>query len=468
MSTIASDFPDNAVCVVGLGYVGLTLAVVLAGVGFQVDGVEIREDVVAQLRQGRAHFFEPGLNNRLKRLISSGQMRVTQRIPADTKATVYFVSVGTPLGPAGQVHADMITASCTEIAQHMKAGDMVIMRSTVCLGTTRAVVIPILDKVGVPYDIAFCPERTVEGQALAELRTLPQIIGAGSGGALVRATRLFNALTPTVVRVPSIEVAEMVKLVDNTYRDITFAFANEVAHMCDGVGVSAHDVIMAGKLGYPRTNVPMPGLVGGPCLEKDTHILAESVRACGVVPEIAVAARTLNERQPSDIVRRLKSFAAASIQDWPECPEIAVLGFAFKGRPVTDDLRGSMVRPLLNELRRCFPRARLRGWDAAVTADAISAAFKVDAKSDMASAVAGANLVLIANNHPYFQEILLDEMAEELGRPALIYDLWNHFSARDLKLPAGVFYMALGDGQLPVLPALFSVPYISAQRKAAC
>jgi nucleotide sugar dehydrogenase len=467
MLNMSDDQSDNAVCVVGLGYVGLTLAVGLAGIGFHVDGVELRAEVVEELRRGRAHFYEPGLNDRLKRLMASGHITASQTIPSDTRATVYVVTVGTPLGADREVRTDMIIASCRAIARQMKAGDMVILRSTVQLGTTRSVVMPILDTAGVPYDIAFCPERTVEGQALAELRTLPQVIGAGSTGASVRAGRLFNALTPTIVRVPSIEVAEMIKLVDNTYRDITFAFANEVARMCDGVGVSAHDVIIAGKLGYPRTSVPLPGLVGGPCLDKDTHILAQSVRSAGITPDIALTARLLNERQPGDIARRLCRFVESSIANWPQVPQIAVLGLAFKGRPVTDDLRGTMAKPLLAELRRCFPQAGLRGWDAVVKPAVISATLGIDAKPDLAAAVAGANLVVIANNHPCFQEMLLDELAEGLARPALIYDLWNHFAARDLRLPRGVAYIALGDGQLPLWEDDLAVPSLEARTVAA-
>lgn len=449
MSTNISDYSDNTVCIVGLGYVGLTLAVVLASVGFSVEGVEIREDVIEQLQRGRAHFFEPGLNERLRRLISSGQLKVSQIIPTNTAATVYVITVGTPLDANGHARTDMIRASAGEIARFLKPNNMVILRSTVCLGTTRSVVMPILDATCVPYDIAFCPERTVEGQALSELRMLPQIIGADSTTASVRAAQLFNVLTPTIVRVPSIEVAEMVKLIDNTYRDITFAFANEVARLCDGVGISAYDVISAGKLGYPRTSVPLPGPVGGPCLCKDTHILAESVHARGIVPKIALTARTLNENQPADLVQRIKSLVSAW-PDWPDRPVIAVLGLAFKGRPVTDDLRGTMAIPLVEELRRSFPDAHLRGWDAVVSPDTIASVFKIDAIPDITKTVAGANLVLIANNHPYFQEIVLDEMTDNLSRPALVYDFWNHFALRDITLPKGVRYIGLGDGQLPV------------------
>jgi hypothetical protein len=112
-----------------------------------------------------------------------------------------------------------------------------------------------------------------------------------------------------------------------------------------------------------------------------------------------------------------------------------------------------MAGPLIDELRRCFPVANLRGWDAAAAPETIAAAFDVDAKPGLDSAIAGANLVVIANNHPCFQDILLDEMGEMLGRPAVVYDFWNHFAARDLRLPEGVRYLALGDGQLPVLHA---------------
>jgi nucleotide sugar dehydrogenase len=377
-------------------------------------------------------------------------MRIETDIPADTRATVFIITVGTPLDANGRARMDMITASSEGIARILKQGDMVIMRSTVRLGTTRQVVMPILDRVGVAYDIAFCPERTVEGQALSELRQLPQIVGAATSAASVRAARLFNALTPTIVRVPSLEVAEVTKLIDNTYRDITFAFANEVAQLCDAVGISAHDVITAGKLGYPRTSVPLPGPVGGPCLNKDTHILAESARGSGYAPRIALTARGINELQPADIVRRLRRYVAG-LQAWPSVPTIAVLGLAFKGRPVTDDLRGTMAKPLVDALLADFPGARLRLWDALARHADVRKEFGMDAETELGAAAAGANLVLIANNHPCFQELLLDEFAESLAKPAIIYDFWNHFSARDAQLPAGVRYIGLGDGQLPLV-----------------
>lgn len=443
MDFMPDDFPDANICVVGLGYVGLTLATVLAGVGFRVEGIEINPAVVEQLNQGRPHFFEPGLQDRLARLVSTDRLMIRRAIPDNSRASVYIITVGTPLDKAGQVRLDMISRSATDIARRLKAGDLVIMRSTVRLGTTRDVVMPILEGAGVPFDIAFCPERTVEGQALSELRWLPQVVGATSMTARVRAARLFNFLTPTVVQVPSIEVAEMIKLIDNTYRDVSFAFANEVAGMCEAAGINVCDVINAGKLGYPRTNLPMPGPVGGPCLEKDPHILTDSVRSYGFEPNLVVTARQQNEAQPEIVISQLKRYTDER-GGLPDRPIIAVLGLAFKGRPPTDDLRGTMARPILDALRRHYPDAEFRGYDAMVTADTMKAAFDIAPQADIGSALNKAHLAIIANNHPCFPAMPIEKLAETMARPALIFDFWNNFDARHLLMPNDVRYAGLG------------------------
>jgi nucleotide sugar dehydrogenase len=315
------------------------------------------------------------------------------------------------------------------------------MRSTVKLGTTRRIVTPILDAARVPYELAFCPERTLEGRALVELRQLPQIVGGMTPEAAVRAGQIFQFLTPTVVRVSDVETAEMIKLVDNSQRDVAFAYANEIARACDAVGVSAAEVISAGKLGYPRTNLPMPGPVGGPCLEKDPYIFAEGLKERGIEPEITLAARRLNERQPEEVVAHIaKVLAAAGV---PGAPVVTLLGIAFKGQPPTDDLRGTMARPVLVALKKKYPNARFCGYDAVVSQEGIRQ-FGVEPRESLAAALEGAHLALILNNHPVFSSMPVIELAARMARPALIYDFWNCFSAADLALPQGVGYMALG------------------------
>ena len=131
------------------------------------------------------------------------------------------------------------------------------------------------------------------------------------------------------------------------------------------------DVITAGKLGYPRTNLAIPGPVGGPCLEKDPYILAEGLEPFGLKPEITLSARRVNERLPEEVGCRRRG-AASAMPGFPARPVVAVLGLAFKGRPATDDLRGTMARPILASLRRRFQAAEWRGYDAVVAPDAFA------------------------------------------------------------------------------------------------
>ena len=337
---------------------------------------------------------------------------------------------------------DMVENVGREVAQHLKDGDLVIMRSTVKLGTTRKIINPVLGSSGKKFDLAFCPERTLEGRALVELRQLPQIVGGMSNAAAVRASQLFQFITPTVVRVSDVETAEMIKLIDNAQRDVAFAYANEVARACDAIGVSAAEVIQAGKLGYPRTNLPMPGPVGGPCLEKDSHILAEGLRELGVEPEITMAARRLNERQPVEVVGYLQR-VTSKLVGFSSNPVIALMGIAFKGVPATDDLRGTMAKPILKQVRLAFPSVTLRGFDAVVTDEGIRG-FGLDPVATLEEAFEGASLVLILNNHPVFSGMHIEYLTTLMIQPGLVYDFWNGFKSSDLHLPRGIAYMALG------------------------
>jgi nucleotide sugar dehydrogenase len=447
MSRVPSDFPDRTVCIFGQGYVGLTLAAVMADIGFDVIGTEIRDDVLACLRKGKAHFHEPGLDELVGKLVARGRLRFKKHLERGDKPTVFIVTVGTPLGADGKVNLSSIQNVSDEIAKNLKQGDMVVMRSTVKLGTTRRIVIPILDSAGVDYDVAFCPERTLEGQALPELRHLPQIVGSVSPRARIRAAQLFSFLTPTVVQVSSLETAETIKLVDNTQRDVAFAFSNEVARICDAIGVSAREVIQSGKLGYPRTNLPLPGPVGGPCLEKDPHIMVEGLREVGLEPEITIAARRVNERQPAETVAEIRRWLESK-PNFPGRPVVTLAGLAFKGRPATDDLRGTMARPILAALHEAFPQGRYRGFDAVVPADIVQLAFDLTPAATLEEAFDDANLVVLANNHPCFAGMPVERLAERMAAPGLIYDYWNNFDGPELKMPDGVRYMALGSHRL--------------------
>jgi UDP-N-acetyl-D-mannosaminuronic acid dehydrogenase len=434
---------NKKIIVVGLGYVGLTLATVMAEVGLSVFGVEKRKHVVEKVSSGIAHFSESGLNDALLRVIKSGSLTVSTEIMEEKPGNTYVITVGTPLNSRGEVRLDMIEAATEQVAQHMSEGALVILRSTVKIGTSRNVVAPILAKSGKSFDLAMCPERTLEGKALKELRELPQIIGADQIHVRNRAANIFRNLTNAVVEVSSLEAAEIIKLVDNTYRDVQFAFSNEVARICEAYSVSAYEVIFSGKLGYQRTNVPLPGLVGGPCLEKDPHILLESGLSRGISLEITRAGRLVNERQPDETVQQIVALMVK--RNLGSGVKVAILGWAFKGIPATDDLRGSMSFKVLEALRKSRPDVVVYGYDPVISqADLEAELPSVIVSASFLEAIQGAAVVIIANNHPTLGDIKPYLMQESIQPNGFIYDYWNHFSnLSDSEL--GTFYYAVGN-----------------------
>ncbi|WP_163769270.1 nucleotide sugar dehydrogenase [Mycolicibacterium parafortuitum] len=413
--------------IIGLGYVGLTLGTVLAETGSTVIGVEKRTEIVDLTNRGIPHFSEAGLTDALHRVTSSGRLVAAAEFDANVSCKAYIITVGTPLSADGTVRLDMIEAATRQVAENMQDGALVILRSTVKIETTSRVVEPILASTGKEFDIAMCPERTLEGRALQELRELPQIIGATEPAASDRAAGLFQRLTSTIVKVSSAEAAEIIKLVDNTYRDVQFAFANEVARVCDAFGVNAHEVISSGRLGYPRTSVALPGLVGGPCLEKDPHILLQSARTKGLTLEITAAGRLVNERQPIETVEFITKEISRRKLGTPL--RIRIIGMAFKGVPATDDLRGSMSIKVLEALKTAHPDAEIGIYDPVISSEVLSKSFPDEVVfSRFGDAVSGASVVVISNNHPALGAVSPRTMAEFISPSGFVFDYWNHFS----------------------------------------
>jgi nucleotide sugar dehydrogenase len=383
--------------------------------------------------------MEQGLEARLAVQLERGALSVSCEWPAAKDVSVYLVTVGTPLLQDGKTNLNSITTVSERIARQLKDGDLIILRSTVKIGVSRNTVMRILNQSKAQYDIAFCPERTVEGRALEELRTLPQIVGGDTPESAVRASQIFAMITPTVIRVEGLETAEMIKLVNNTQRDLLFAFANEVATICDNVGVSAREVITAGNMGYARASMPLPGPVGGPCLEKDPYILAESTSPSNKFARLALLGRAINEELPSIAISQIEALRKGR----GRVELITIFGLAFKGRPETSDLRGTLAVKLIAELRACYPDAILRGFDPAVPPEDI-AALGILPITDAYKAAASADLVIFQNNNSAFQKLDFGEMCRKMREGGYIYDFWGQFDAANLLSRNDVRYLAFG------------------------
>jgi len=411
------------VVVIGLGYVGLTLSAYLASIGITVHGVEIRDTVLSDLEKHQAFFLEENLDNILSTVIKNQKFSFSKSIPFSKSKRTFIITVGTPLTENLLPNLDYITRAATEVAKAINDDDLVILRSTVKLGVTNAIVRPILNSSNKKFGLAFCPERTLEGAALSEIGLLPQIIGADSSDDLKRTSIFFKKVTTTVVQVSNIETAEMIKLVDNMQRDTHFAISNEVARMCNQVNVKASEVIAAGKDKYPRTNLPTPGPVGGPCLEKDTYLLNESFN---LAFSLSKTARMVNEAIVSDSLTYFKNYFGERISKNKPSFRIAIIGLAFKGAPETNDLRGSMALRVIKGIKQNFVNVEICGYDPVVLEKEVID-LKIEFIKNCEQAFENSDLVLLMNNHPLISKISLDLMAAKMKVGGMIYDYWGRF-----------------------------------------
>ncbi len=428
----------------GLGYVGLTFAVTLADIGFSVFGVEIKDDILNLLKKGKPHFFEPGLEGTLKKVLNTKSLIISKNIPKNAKIDIFIITVGTPLEKNKKTNTRMISNVCNEISSVLKENSLIILRSTVEIGSTKNICKKIFNKRKIDYQIAFCPERTLEGKAMSELRVLPQIIGSEKIETRIRCAQFFSFITPTVVQVSSLETAELIKLIDNCQRDVSFALSNEVAIISDSIGVSANEVINAGKLAYPRTNLPIPGPVGGPCLEKDSYILNNGLKIKKYKPAIIMSARKLNESLPDIVIEKLNVYLKKkNIND--KNISITLAGLAFKGKPETDDLRGTMAKPIFLKLRSLFGSSKISLYDPVVERSKIKEMFTTNICNSLEKSFKNCTLYIIANNHPIFSSMPISNLSNSMKKPGIIFDFWNNFSSHNILFPENIDYIGLGE-----------------------
>jgi len=439
-----TDHRFDAVAVFGLGYVGLTLATALASRGHTVTGVDINPGLVSRLADGKIDMVEPGLEGLVLTNLRRDQLSFVTDL-AGHRHRVYIVAVGTPVDSDGTPDLTALKNTCKTISGYLTRGDIVMLRSTVPVGTTRDVVVPLLEnlsglRAGIDFHIAFTPERTSEGQAMRELRQLPQIVGGLTPKCTDRAANFWTTLTHSIVRVESLEAAEMVKLANNTFRDLSFAFANELALLSDCFNVNAFELIQSANEGYPRNPIPLPSPgVGGYCLTKDPllfdHVFSQQFSR----QSLGKASRITNEHAklyPIEITKRFANMNGINLEGL----EVLIVGMAFKGDPETSDLRGSVSVYIGNHLRELG--VGVVAWDAMVDRNALQEQGFSTAE-DLSQAVIQADVILILNNHR--QNVSIGALlAKAPEKPKLIFDGWSLLDRFAIESVHGLSYSTMG------------------------
>lgn len=433
----------NKVCIFGLGFVGLTLSIILAERGFEVIGFEKNDIVRRRIKKGNPNIYEPQLNLRLKKILKNKRFKIYKKLKPRLVAKTYIITVGTPLNKKKKCNFNMIKNVSREIASFLKDEDLIILRSTVMIGTTKNVVYPILKKKKINFHLCYCPERTLEGNALKELIKLPQIISGINKKARDLSKIFFKRVTKKIVEVNDVNTAEMIKLIDNVQRDIKFALSNEVAILCDNSSVNVNEVINLGKKNYPRTNLFRPGLVGGPCLEKDTYILAQKFNKI-IRPKIALASRNLNENLPKYSIKIIEKLFLKK-NKFKKNLKIGIFGMAFKGQPETNDMRGSTIYELVKEIRKIFPNSKIYAYDKLVDKFYYKRLRILRAKKKM-EIFTDSHIVIIHNNNKIFKKFNLKACSAKMQKNSLIYDFWNNYIIKKNNLLRNnVNYYGLGN-----------------------
>lgn len=418
--------------IIGMGYVGLTLAAAMARKGFEIHGVDVQPSVLEALGQGRPHIFEPGVEEVFREHVGT-RIFIGPQLPEES-VDAAIICVSTPVDRVThEPFVKNLATAAEHIAQRCAPGTLVVVRSTVPVGTSREVVLPPLQRAWGSAHLVMAPERTIQGQALRELVELPQVVGGLDDAGLELGLELFGGLARQLVPVSNLETAELVKLTNNCHTDVIYAFGNEVAMLTEQLGLDPLEVIRATNLDYPRPDIAKPGYVGGGCLSKDPYIMIAGARRSGRLPAIIGAARTLNEELPVHVAHRI-----VDLLDEPAGKTLAVLGWAYKGWPPTDDMRGTPIESMMPVFEAAG--VRVVGHDPLVAADVIRA-YGGEPVS-LPEAFTRADAVLVITDHPEYRELDVAESFDGTG-VRLVFDSWRILDA-DAVTARGIRYVGLG------------------------
>lgn len=402
----------RTLAVVGLGYIGLPTAALFSQ-HLKVVGVDIDSARVSDIMSGKFNSKEPGLSRLIGESISRGRLTVTTELPA---ADAYIVAVPTPIGRDKKPILDYVHNAVRSIASQLKGGELIVIESTCPPRTTQGIVDFLASSrsdlairnstethgVDLLIDVAYCPERILPGNALRELRDNNRIIGGHTAKAAERARNLYRLICDGEVSVTDAATAEMAKLVENSFRDVNLAFANEVSIICEELGVDVWELIALANQ-HPRVNILTPGTgVGGHCIAVDPWFITDSVSNAPLIE----TARNVNDSKPFWVADRIQKYL-----DENDCRRVTLLGLTFKAD--IDDLRESPALLVATRLIERNPSIYFTVVEPNVNGAEILTASNVQFAS-IENSVRQTDLVAVLVDHSAFKAIDWDSVTAEV------------------------------------------------------
>lgn len=397
------------ICVIGLGYIGLPTSAIFARSGCEVIGVDVNEKIVDKINNGEIHIEENGLAEVISEVVKKGNLKA---FTSPKEADVFIIAVPTPIHDDFTANLDFVIDATKSILPVLKKGNVVIVESTIPPRTIDDVIAPILTEAGWNLNeeiyLAHCPERVLPGKILEELVNNTRIVGGYTKEAAKKAAEVYRLIVKGEIIETEALTAEMSKLMENTYRDVNIALANELVKISRKLGVNAHDVIqLANK--HPRVNIHMPGPgVGGHCLAVDPYFIVEKAEEEAKIIKLA---RETNASMPRFVVQHV-DLLLSEIDN----PKIAVFGLAYKGN--IDDYRESPAVEIYNMLRN-NERYEIHVFEPHIKQENINIPL-----NSFEESITNADLILILTDHNEFKKLDFNILSAKM-RHSVIFDTRN-------------------------------------------
>lgn len=400
-------------CTVGLGYIGLPTSIMFAKHGVNVVGVDVRPEVIESLNSGRIHIEEPGLQEALNEVIEKGTFRADL---TPESADAFIVAVPTPNNEDLHKSCDLsyVLSAVNNVIPYLEKGNVLIVESTIAPRSMDDFVKPAIEaagfKVGEDIFLVHCPERVLPGQIMHELVYNNRIVGGITPECTEAGAKVYETFVKGEVIKTNAKTAEMSKLMENTFRDVNIALANELTKVCNELEINTLEVIeMANK--HPRVNLHYPGPgVGGHCLAVDPYFIVSKAPESAQIINLA---RTVNTSMPYYVVENVNALMEAV-----EGKVITVFGLTYKGN--VDDIRESPALEIFEMLEQAG-KYEVRAFDPHVTGDIVI--------NDMKEAVEGSDLIVVLTDHNEFKEL---EFANLIGMNSKrIFDTKNIVKNRE-------------------------------------
>lgn len=418
------------ICIIGLGYIGLPTAVMFATHGHKIVGVDVNEKVIDALNDARIIIKEPYLDLLVHGAVNSGNLKA-QKVPEE--ADVFIIAVPTPIQHDKTADMSFVIAATKAITPYLREGNVVILESTSPTGTVNELMIPILAESGLVIGeqllVAHSPERVLPGRILMELVENNRIVGGVNRKSAEVVRDLYKTFVKGEIYLTDATTAEMCKMTENTYRDVNIAFANELAIICEKVGVNVWEVKeLCNK--HPRVNIHQPGPgVGGHCIAVDPWFIVEKYPA---EAQIISMARRINDAMPKYIAEKIDNI----LKDIPGQKKITILGITYKQD--VDDVRESPIIHLIDLLKD------RKDYDISIVDPYVmNSGHKTE---DLLPAVTGSDLVLLGVNHKEFAMIDFRTVADVMRNKNLL-DTRNFLNGEALE-KLGFRYYLLGKNSI--------------------